>query len=58
MNGVPVYFRELFTYQLAFVVPVLGLFVGGVYALAAISTGIIKLIRVRLSVLLLLMVTR
>ena len=29
MNGVPVYFRELFTYQLAFVVPVLCLFVGG-----------------------------
>ena len=27
MNSVPVYFRELFTYHLAFVVPVLGLFI-------------------------------
>ncbi|MFB3766208.1 MAG: nucleoside recognition protein [Methanotrichaceae archaeon] len=46
MNSVPVYFRELFTYQLAFVVPVLGLFVGGVYAIVAVSTGIIKLLLV------------
>jgi len=46
MNSVPVYFRELFTYQLAFVVPVLGLFVGGVYAVVALSTGIIKLLLV------------
>jgi hypothetical protein len=46
MNSVPVYFRELFTYQLAFVVPVLGLFVGGVYAVVAVSTGIIKLLLV------------
>lgn len=46
MNSVPVYFRELFTYQLAFVVPVLGLFVGGVYAVVAVSTGIVKLILV------------
>jgi hypothetical protein len=43
MNSVPVYFRELFTYQLAFVVPVLGLFVGGIYAAVAVSTGLIKL---------------
>jgi hypothetical protein len=46
MNSVPVYFRELFTYQLAFVVPVLGLFVGGVYAIVGVSTGIIKLLLV------------
>jgi hypothetical protein len=46
MNSVPVYFRELFTYQLAFVIPVLGIFVGGVYALVVISTGLIKLILV------------
>ncbi len=46
MNSVPVYFRELFTYQLAFVVPVLGLFVGGIYAVVAVSTGIIKLLLV------------
>jgi len=46
LNSVPVYFRELFTYQLAFVIPVLGIFVGGVYALVAVSTGLIKLILV------------
>ena len=43
LNSVPVYFRELFTYQLAFVIPVLGIFVGGVYAVISIATGIIKL---------------
>ena len=46
MNSVPVYFRELFTYQLAFVIPVLGLFVGGLYALISIATGAIKLMLV------------
>ncbi|MDD2753971.1 MAG: nucleoside recognition protein [Methanothrix sp.] len=46
MNGVPVYFRELFTYQLAFVVPILGICVGGVYAAVSISAGIIRLIMV------------
>lgn len=44
MNSVPVYFRELFTYQLAFVVPVLGFYVGGAYALVSVSTGLIKLL--------------
>jgi hypothetical protein len=43
MNSVPVYFRELFTYQLAFVIPVLGIYVGGAYAIVSISTGLIKL---------------
>jgi hypothetical protein len=43
MNSVPVYFRELFTYQLAFVIPVMGIFVGGAYAVISIATGIIKL---------------
>ncbi len=43
MNSVPVYFRELFTYQLAFVIPVLGIFVGGAYAVISIATGLIKL---------------
>ena len=41
MNSVPVYFRELFTYHLAFVVPVLGIFAGGIYAIVALSTGIL-----------------
>ena len=46
MNSVPVYFRELFTYQLAFVVPVLGIYVGGAYAIVSVSTGLIKLLLV------------
>ncbi len=46
MNSVPVYFREFFTYQLAFVIPVLGIFVGGAYAAVAIATGLIKLLLV------------
>ncbi len=46
MNSVPVYFRELFTYQLAFVVPVLGIYVGGAYAVVSVSTGLIKLLLV------------
>jgi len=43
MNSVPVYFRELFTYQLAFVIPVMGIFVGGAYAVISVATGLIKL---------------
>ncbi len=43
MNSIPVYFRELFTYQLAFVIPVLGIYVGGAYAVISIATGLIKL---------------
>ena len=43
MNSVPVYLRELFTYQMAFVIPVLGIFVGGAYAVISIATGLIKL---------------
>ncbi|MDD4650839.1 MAG: nucleoside recognition protein [Methanothrix sp.] len=46
MNSVPVYFRELFTYQMAFVIPVLGVFVGGAYAVISIATGLLKLILV------------
>ncbi|OPY51762.1 MAG: Nucleoside recognition [Methanosaeta sp. PtaU1.Bin112] len=44
LNTVPVYFREMFTYQLAYVIPVLGLIVGGAYAVIFSATGIIKLI--------------
>lgn len=44
LNTVPVYFREMFTYQLAYVIPVLGLFVGGAYAIIFSATGIIKLL--------------
>jgi len=38
MNSVPVYFRELFTYQLAFVIPVLGIFVEEPMPLISIAT--------------------
>ena len=44
LNTVPVYFREMFTYQLAYVIPVLGLIVGGAYAVIFSATGIVKLI--------------
>jgi len=44
MNTVPVYFREFFTYQLAFVIPVLGPLAGGMYAIIFFATGIIKLL--------------
>lgn len=43
MNSIPVYFRELFTYQIAFVIPALGLLAGEGYALISISTALIKL---------------
>lgn len=44
MNTVPAYFRELFTYQLAFVLPVMGPIVGGMYAIIFFATGVIKLL--------------
>lgn len=44
MNTVPTYFREFFTYQLAFVIPVMGMIVGGMYAIIFFATGAIKLL--------------
>lgn len=42
MNSIPVYFRELFTYQIPIVLPALGLVVGGFYALVFIITALVK----------------
>lgn len=42
MNSIPVYVRELFTYQIPIVIPALGLFVGGFYALVFIITALFK----------------
>ncbi len=43
MNSIPVYFRELFTYQIPIVLPALGLVVGGFYALVFIITALVKI---------------
>ena len=43
MNSIPVYFRELFTYQIPIVLPALGLLVGGFYALVFIVTALFKI---------------
>ncbi len=46
MNSIPVYFRELFTYQIPIVLPALGLVVGGFYALVFIITALVKILAV------------
>jgi hypothetical protein len=43
MNSIPVYVRELFTYQIPIVLPALGLVVGGFYALVFIITALVKI---------------
>ncbi len=43
MNSIPVYLRELFTYQIPIVLPALGLVVGGFYALVFIVTALFKI---------------
>jgi len=43
MNSIPVYFRELFTYQIPIVLPALGLVVGGFYAFVFIITALFKI---------------
>ncbi|MGC9515709.1 nucleoside recognition protein [Methanocrinis sp.] len=43
MNSIPVYVRELFTYQIPIVIPALGLVVGGFYALVFIITALVKI---------------
>lgn len=44
LNGVPVYVKEIFTYQLPVIIPVLGLKVGGIYFLSFLAAGIVKII--------------
>jgi hypothetical protein len=43
MNSIPVYLRELFTYQIPIVLPALGLVVGGFYAMVFILTALVKI---------------
>ncbi len=43
MNSIPVYLRELFTYQIPIVLPALGPVVGGFYALVFIVTALFKI---------------
>ncbi|MHC1631459.1 MAG: nucleoside recognition domain-containing protein [Methanotrichaceae archaeon] len=43
MNSIPVYVRELFTYQIPIVLPALGLVVGGFYATIFIITAMVKI---------------
>ncbi len=43
MNSIPVYIRELFTYQLPIVLPALGLLVGGLYAGVFVITALVKI---------------
>jgi len=42
MNGIPVYLRELLTYQIPIVIPALGLLVGGLYSSVFIITAIVR----------------
>ena len=43
MNSIPVYIRELFTYQIPIVLPALGLLVGGLYAGVFLITALVKI---------------
>jgi hypothetical protein len=43
MNSIPVYIREIFTYQIPIVIPALGLVVGGFYGLIFITTALVKI---------------
>jgi len=43
MNSIPVYIRDLFTYQLPIVLPALGLLVGGLYAGVFVITALVKI---------------
>lgn len=44
MNSTPVYFRELFTYQIPIVLPALGLLVGGFYSIVFVVTAVFKIL--------------
>jgi len=44
LNGIPVYVKETFTYQLPVIIPVLGFKVGGIYFLSFLAAGIVKII--------------
>lgn len=42
LNGIPVYVKETFTYQIPVIIPILGFKVGGVYFLSFLAAGIVK----------------
>lgn len=42
MNSIPVYIREIFTYQLPIVIPALGYLVGGLYGMVFMVTALVK----------------
>ncbi|MCG2704949.1 MAG: hypothetical protein L6309_02650 [Candidatus Omnitrophica bacterium] len=44
LNGIPVYVKETFTYQIPIIIPILGFKVGGIYFLSFLASGIIKII--------------
>lgn len=44
INSIPAYIREIFTYQIPIVVPALGLFAGGLYAMVFMVTAIVKIL--------------
>jgi hypothetical protein len=46
MNSIPVYLREIFTYQIPIVIPALGFLVGGCYSMVFIVTALLKVLLV------------
>lgn len=44
INSIPAYVREIFTYQIPIVVPALGLFAGGLYAMVFMITALVKIL--------------
>ncbi len=44
LNGIPVYMKETFTYQIPVIIPILGLKVGGIYFLSFLAAGITKIV--------------
>ena len=43
LNGVPVYIKETFTYQIPIMIPILGIKIGGIYFLSFLLSGFVKL---------------
>jgi len=46
MNSIPVYLREVFTYQIPIVIPALGMVVGGLYGMVFLVTVLVKIVLV------------
>ncbi len=44
LNGIPVYIRETFTYQIPVIIPILGIKVGGIYFLTFLAAGFARLL--------------